>query len=291
METVQNTNVSISEPLLEIIKPSVVAVLRQRLLFTYRIRTCSSYFWVTFDLDCKQSDSLWASRKAQRCDSLQSSPRESRAWHGWVWVTAEHWQPSATGSRIRLGGKASLPAHLIYFWFVKISKTETKSTLSWLLWKTDTWMALCIVYSVVLEHCCAVSTLLCGSHSLLWAVHRLSWASQQQLHMSHLFDQLQGQPRQRNSGRLPWQLVALQHNQSVPGLTDCCLHHPLGAAAPSPQSNERTVPLEVLFHQCWRSSRESVEVWWTLQRIIYAYLCFIARRIWQNILKILQSMV
>lgn len=161
METVQNTNVSISELLLEIIKPSVVSGLGQRLLLTYRIRTCSSDLWVIFD----QSDSLWASRKAQRCDSLQSCPRESRAWHGCLWVTAEHWQSSATGSRIRLGGKASLPAHLIYFWFVRISKTETKSTLSWLLWKTDTWMALCIVYSVVLEHCCAVSTLLCGSHS------------------------------------------------------------------------------------------------------------------------------
>lgn len=43
MEIVQNTNVSISELLLEIIKPSVVTVLRHRLLFPYRIRTCSSY--------------------------------------------------------------------------------------------------------------------------------------------------------------------------------------------------------------------------------------------------------
>lgn len=57
MEIVQNTNVSISELLLEIIKPSVVTVLRHRLLFPYRIRTCSSYLWVTFELGCKQSNS------------------------------------------------------------------------------------------------------------------------------------------------------------------------------------------------------------------------------------------
>lgn len=85
-------------------------------------------------------------------------------------------------------------------------------------------MALCIVYSVVLERCSAVSTLLCGSHSSGHFTASLG-ISEQQLHMSHLFDQLQGHPQQRNLGRLPWQLVTLQHHQTVPGLA-LLLHHP-----------------------------------------------------------------
>lgn len=76
-------------------------------------------------------------------------------------------------------------------------------------------MALCIVHSGVLEPCCAVSTLLCGSHSSGQFTAFLS-ISEQQLHVSHWFEQLQGQP-----GEVPWHLgpfSTLSLCQSVPGL-------------------------------------------------------------------------
>lgn len=209
-------NVFISEPLLEIIKPSMITVLKHRLLLTYRIRTCS----VLFDLGCQQSDSSGLPVKLQGvipCTALPGRPE-----HGWLWVSAELWLPSALGSRIGPGGKATLPAHLIYFWFVGISKTQTRSTLCWPGRKADTWMALCIVYSVVLEHCSALSTLLCGIHSSGQLPAFLS-ISEQQL---HLFKQLQGQPgsgtRRVFYGNW-WPFSTLSPCQGW----FCCLHHPL----------------------------------------------------------------
>lgn len=72
----------------------------------------------------KRHDLLQTSYKKNRtyallclvwCKLLQSIGRS------FLWVHVSVWE-----------AEASLLAHLIYFWFVKISKVETKSTLSWL---------------------------------------------------------------------------------------------------------------------------------------------------------------
>lgn len=236
-------NVFISEPLLEIVKPSVVTVLKHRFLFIYRIWTCSSYLWVLFDLGCQLSDSSELPVKLQGVIPCRALP--GRAEHGWVWVSAELWLPSAMGSRIGPGGEAALPAHLIYFWFVGISKTQTKSTLSWPGRKADTWMALCIVYSVVLEHCSAVSTLLCDTHSSGQLPAFLS-ISEQQLHTSHLFKQLQGQP---GSGtRRGFYGNWWPFSTSVCARADSAAFITPWLWSSCPSVIESTVPLQVLFH-------------------------------------------
>lgn len=81
MEIVQNTNVSISEPLLETIKPSVVTVLRPRLLFPYGIRTCSSCLWAPLEPGCEQSG---CSELPVQLQGVIPPSSPGRAEHGWL---------------------------------------------------------------------------------------------------------------------------------------------------------------------------------------------------------------
>lgn len=119
-------------------------------------------------------------------------------------------------------------------------------------------MALCIVHSGVLEPCCAVSTLMCGSHSSGQFTTLLS-ISEQQLHVSHWFEQLQGQP-----GEVPWQLGPFSTLSLCQGWV---LPSPPGCWSSAPHCRESTLSLHVLFitaeeapEQLWRwggLSRES----------------------------------
>lgn len=168
---VQNTNVSISEPLLEIIKPSVIAVLRHRLLFPYGIRTCSSYPWVPLELGCKQW-LLWAPHQAPRCDSPRALPgRAEHGWLCWLGAAAEHWQPSPLPwDYIPAGRWGHSASTLNLVWICQDLKDTNKK--HFVLAALEDWHlngSLHCLFS-------GVGALLCSEHivvwqSLLWAVH------------------------------------------------------------------------------------------------------------------------
>lgn len=203
---------------LEIIKPSVVTVLRHRVLFPYRIRTSSSYLRVIFALGCKQCDSSELPMKLQGVIPSRALPG-SRAWLGVLAVSyCRALAALCRGITYPAGRWGHSASTLNLFLICQDLKDRNKK--HFVLAALEDWHlngSLHCLFS-------GVGALLCSEHivvwqSLLWAVHSFP----EHLRAADSHEPLVWPaPRSASAaelGRLPWQLVAVQHSQSVPGLT------------------------------------------------------------------------